>query len=65
VFIRFKGVRDVVVGELYEYEPWFGDGGIEFYRYLPAQSRPYMSEIHEKLVRLSYVVYGSGNVGVR
>ena len=27
VFVRVKGVRDVMVGEVYEYEPWFRDGG--------------------------------------
>ena len=63
VFVRVKGVKDVMVGEVYEYEPWFRDEGTEFYGYLPAQSRPYMSEIHEKLVRLGYVVYGFGEHG--
>ena len=63
VFVRVKGFKDVMVGEVYEYEPWFRDGGTKFYGYLPAQSRPYMSEIHEKLVRLGYVVYGFGESG--
>jgi len=39
------------------------DGGIEFYGYLPVQSRLYMSEIHEKLVGLGYAVYGFGEHG--
>ncbi|RLG07903.1 MAG: hypothetical protein DRN68_04730 [Thaumarchaeota archaeon] len=63
VFVRIKGVKDIMVGEVYEYEPWFRDDRIQFYGYLPAQSRPYMSEIHEKLVRLGYVVYGFGEHG--
>jgi len=60
VFLRIRGVKDVVVGEVYEYEAWFRDGKIDFYRYLPPQSRPYMDRIHEKLVGLGYAVYGFG-----
>ena len=63
VFVRIKGVKDIMVGEVYEYEPWFRDDKIEFYGYLPAQSRPYMSEIHERLVELGYTVYGFGEHG--
>jgi len=63
VFVRIKGVKDIMVGEVYEYEPWFRDGRTEFYGYLPAQSRPYMSEIHERLVELGYTVYGFGESG--
>jgi len=31
VFVRIRGVRDIMVGEAYDYEPWFGgwqDGGL-------------------------------------
>jgi len=63
LFVRVRGVKDVMVGEVYEYEPWFRDGRMEFYGYLPAQSRPYMSEIHERLVELGYMVYGFGEHG--
>ena len=63
VFVRVRGFKDVMVGEVYEYEPWFRDGGTEFYGYLPAQSRPYMSNIHEELVKLGYMVYGFGEHG--
>ena len=63
VFVRVRGVRDVMVGEVYEYEPWFRDGRMEFYGYLPAQSRPYMSKIHEELIKLGYTVYGFGEYG--
>ena len=28
--MRVKGVKDIMVGEVYEYEPWFRDGRIEF-----------------------------------
>ena len=37
--------------------------GIKFYGYLPAQSRPYMSKIYERLVMLGYIVYGFGDYG--
>jgi len=26
MFMRVKGVKDIIVGEVYEYEPWFMDG---------------------------------------
>ena len=63
VFVRVKGVKDVMVGEVYEYEPWFRDGGVEFYGYLPAQSRSKMNMIHERLTKFGYVVYGFGESG--
>ena len=63
VFVRVKGVKDIMVGEVYEYEPWFRDGRIEFYGYLPAQSRPKMNMIHERLTKLGYAVYGFGESG--
>ena len=63
VFVRVRGFKDVMVGEVYEYEPWFRDGGTEFYGYLPAQSKPYMSKIHEELIKLGYMVYGFGEHG--
>ncbi|HDD56778.1 MAG TPA: hypothetical protein ENG18_02010 [Nitrososphaeria archaeon] len=63
VFVRVKGFKDIMVGEIYEYEPWFRDGRTEFYGYLPAQSRPYMSKIHEELIKLGYTVYGFGEHG--
>ena len=50
-------------GKVYGYEPWFRDGRIRFYGYLPAQSRPYMSEIHERLIGLGYTVYGFSEYG--
>ena len=31
-----------MVGEIYEYEPWFMDGRVRVCGYLPTQSRPYM-----------------------
>jgi len=49
-----------MVGEAYDYEPWFGDGKIEVCGYLPTQSGPRMSMIHEILVRLGYIVDGFG-----
>ena len=63
MFVRVKGVKDIMVGEVYEYEPWFVDDKIEFYGYLPAQSRPKMNMIHERLTKLGYVVYGFGESG--
>ena len=63
VFVRVRGVKDVMVGEVYEYEPWFRDDKVEFYGYLPAQSRPKMDMIHERLIKLGYVVYGFGESG--
>ena len=63
VFVRVKGVKDIMVGEVYEYEPWFVDEGTEFYGYLPAQSRPKMNMIHEGLIKLGYMVYGFGEYG--
>ena len=61
VFVRTKGFKDIMVGEVYEHEPSFRDEGVEFYGYLPAQSRPYM--IHEQLIKLGYAVYGFGEYG--
>ena len=29
VFVGIRGVRDIMVGEAYDYEPWFGDGKME------------------------------------
>ena len=63
VFVRINGVKDIMVGEVYEYEPWFRDDKVEFYGYLPAQSRPKMNMIHERLTKLGYVVYGFGESG--
>jgi len=63
VFVRVRGVKDIMVGEVYEYEPWFRDDKVEFYGYLPAQSRPYMGRIHERLTKIGYVVYGFGESG--
>ena len=63
MFVRIKGFKDIMVGEVYDYEPWFMDEGTEFYGYLPTQSRPYMDRIHERLVKLGYVVYGFGESG--
>ena len=40
VFVRVKGVKDIMVGEVYDYEPWFRDGRTEVPGYLPTQSRP-------------------------
>jgi len=28
VFAGIRGVRDIMVGEAYEYEPWFRDGRV-------------------------------------
>ena len=63
VFVRVRGFKDVMVGEVYEYETWFMDGKAEIRGYLPTQSRPYMDRIHERLTKLGYVVYGFGESG--
>ena len=49
-----------MVGEAYDYEPWLRDGGVQVCGYLPTQSRPGMSMIHEMLVSLGYIVDGFG-----
>jgi len=63
VFVRVRGVKDIMVGEVYDYEPWFRDGKTEIRGYLPTQSRPQMDMIHQKIVNLGYVVYGFGESG--
>ena len=63
VFMRVRGVKDVTYGEVYNYEPWFRDGRTEVLGYLPAQGRPKMDMIHERLIKLGYVVYGFGESG--
>ena len=40
VFVGIKGVRDIMVGDVYDYEPWLRDGGVQVCGYLPTQSRP-------------------------
>jgi len=49
-----------MVGEAYDYEPWFRDGKMGVCGYLPTLSRPGMNMIHERLVRLGYTVDGLG-----
>ena len=34
-FARIKGSKDIMVGDVYDYEPWFGDGGVVISGYLP------------------------------
>ena len=40
VFVGIKGVRDIMVGDVHDYEPWLRDGGVQVCGYLPTQSRP-------------------------
>jgi len=54
---------DIMVGDVYDYEPWFRDGGVAISGYLPTQSRPRMSMIHESLTSLGYTVDGFGQDG--
>ena len=63
LFVRVRGVKDVMYGEVYDYEPWFMDGGTEVRGYLPTQSRPKVDMIHEKITKLGYVIYGFGEYG--
>ena len=63
LFAKIKGVKDVMYGEVYDYEPWFMDGKTEIRGYLPTQSRPKMDMIHERLSKLGYVIYGLGEYG--
>jgi len=63
LFVKIKGVKDVMYGEVYNYEPWFMDGRTEVLGYLPTQSRPQMDMIHEKISKLGYVIYGFGEHG--
>jgi len=63
LFVRIKGVKDIMVGEVYEYEPWFMDGKIEIRGYLSTQSKPQMDMIHQKITKLGYVIYGFGEYG--
>ena len=52
-----------MVGDVYDYEPWFRDGRVLVCGYLPTQSRPRMSMIHERLTSLGYIVDGFGQDG--
>jgi len=52
-----------MVGDVYDYEPWFRDGGVAISGYLPTQSRPRMDMIHESLTSLGYIVDGFGQDG--
>jgi len=63
VFARIRGAKDIMVGDVYDYEPWFRDGGVVISGYLPTQSRPHMSMIHERLTSLGYIVDGFGQDG--
>jgi len=63
VFVGIRGVKDIMVGETYYYEPWFMDSKIEVCGYLPTQSRPRMNMIHEGLTSLGYIVDGFGQYG--
>ena len=63
VFVRIKGSKDIMVGDVYDYEPWFRDGGVVISGYLPTQSRPRMDMIHESLTGLGYIVDGFGQDG--
>ena len=60
VFVGIRGVRDIMVGEAYEYEPWFRDGGVQVCGHLPTLSRPQRDMIHEMLTGLGYTVDGFG-----
>ena len=63
VFVKIGESKDVIYGEVYEYEPCFRDDEIEFYAYLPARSRSCINDVHDKLVRLGYAVDGFGEYG--
>ena len=63
LFVRVRGVKDIMVGEVYEYEPWFMDGNTEVRAYLPVQGRPFMNFIHHKISELGYSVDGFGEDG--
>ena len=63
LFVRVRGVKDIMVGEIYEYEPWFMDGNTEVRAYLPVQGRPFMNFIHHKISELGYSVDGFGEDG--
>ena len=63
LFVKARGVKDVMYGEVYDYEPWFMDGRTEVLGYLPTQSRPQMDMIHEKVSKLGYVIDGFGEYG--
>jgi len=58
--VGIRGVRDIMVGEAYEYEPWFRDGGVQVCGHLPTLSRPQRDMIHEMLTGLGYTVDGFG-----
>jgi len=58
--VGIRGVRDIIVGEAYDYEPWFRDGGVQVCGHLPTLSRPCMNMIHEGLTGLGYIVDGFG-----
>ena len=45
-----------MVGDVYDYEPWFRDGEAQVCGYLPTLSGPRISMTHEMLVRLGYIV---------
>ena len=60
IFVRVRGARDIMVGEAYDYEPWFRDGKMEVCGYLPTQSRPQRDMTHEKLTSVDYTVDGLG-----
>jgi len=63
VFVRIRGAKDIMVGDVYDYEPWLRDGGVLVCGYLPTQGRPRMSMIHESLTSLGYIVDGFGQDG--
>ena len=63
VFVKIRESKEVIYGEVYEYEPCFRNDEIEFYAYLPARSRSCINEVHDKLVRLGYAVDGFGEYG--
>jgi len=58
--VGIRGAKDVMVGETYDYEPWFRGGKMEVCGHLPTLSGPCMNMIHEMLVRLGYIVDGFG-----
>jgi len=63
VFVRVRGAKDIMVGDVYDYEPWLRNGEVMVCGYLPTQGRPRMDMIHESLTSLGYIVDGFGQDG--
>jgi hypothetical protein len=63
VFVRIRGAKDIMVGDVYYYEPWFRDGRVLVCGYLPTQGRPRMDMIHESLTSPGYTIDGFGQDG--